>query len=328
MTGGSSVEVVRLGGGSCSEGRDAGGFHRDHSVEILEDSVDDEEGLAEDFEFVAVERVGGDDGVHDSRFVFHAEEDEAVGGAGTLADDDCSGDADELAVADSGEVDGALDAEGGHFGAAVGHGVAAYGEAGAAIVGPEALFGVHAGEGRGGSAFFEVLEKGANRESGALRLPEGVAAVELVEAVEGADFGEAGEFVFAELGDAKGEVVDAGEGAGFAGAEDGAGGLFAESFGIAQTEAEMALGGDRAVPIGLEDVDGEDAEAVALGVFDEDRWGVEAHRLIVEHRAGEGGEVAAFQVGAGVGEEREAGGVRLGEAVERERSDGVHDGVL
>ena len=43
------------------------------------------------------------------------------------------------------------------------------------------------------------------------------------------------------------------------------------------------------------DVDGADAEVVALGVFDDDGGHVEAHGLVVEHGAGEGGEVVTLK---------------------------------
>jgi hypothetical protein len=69
----------------------------------LQDAADQQEGLGQNFEFVAVEDGGGDDGVHDAGFVLHAEEDEAVGGAGPLADDDRTGNADDAAIGNGGE---------------------------------------------------------------------------------------------------------------------------------------------------------------------------------------------------------------------------------
>ncbi len=76
------------------------------------------------------------------------------------------------------------------------------------------------------------------------------------------------------------------------------------------------------------DVDGADAEVVALGVFDDDGGRVEAHGLVVEHGAGEGGEVFDLEEGGGVGDEGEAGGVGLGEAVEGEGLDAADDDFL
>src|SRR4051794_38543335 len=98
------------------------------------------------------------------------------------------------------------------------------GHAGAAVIGPEAFFRIHARERGRHAGLFERLEQWADGQDGALRLPKRVAAVEMVEAIERADFGEAGHLVFAEFGDAAGEIVDAGEGAG---TDDGAAGLLA-----------------------------------------------------------------------------------------------------
>jgi hypothetical protein len=55
---------------------------------------------------------------------------------------------------------------------------------------------------------------------------------------------------------------------------------------------------------------------------------IKSHGLVVEQRGGEGGQVVAFQIGAGIGDEREAGGVRFGESVEREGSDGENNFFL
>ena len=52
------MKVVRIGGGAVGQGRDAAGLHRDDAVEILQDAIDHEEWLAEDFELVAVEDGG------------------------------------------------------------------------------------------------------------------------------------------------------------------------------------------------------------------------------------------------------------------------------
>ncbi len=68
-------------------------------------------------------------------------------------------------------------------------------------------------------------------------------------------------------------------------------------------------------------VDRPHVDAVALGVLDQRRRMVEAHRPGVEQPEIEGGRVVRLQVGAGVGDQREARGVRLGEAVEGEGGD-------
>ncbi len=67
---------------------------------------------------------------------------------------------------------------------------------------------------------------------------------------------------------------------------------------------------------------------MTLRVFDDRRGRIKSHRLIVEQRGGEGGQVVALQIGAGIGDEREAGGVRFGKSVEREGSDGENDFFL
>ena len=67
---------------------------------------------------------------------------------------------------------------------------------------------------------------------------------------------------------------------------------------------------------------------MALGILNQDGRGIEAHGLVVEHGAGEGGQVVALQPGAGIGQQGETGGVRFGETVERKGSDGADDIVL
>src|ERR1700751_727688 len=83
-----------------------------------------------------------------------------------------------------------------------------------------------------------------------------------------------------------------------------------------------------AIPFGAGDVDRMDVKAMALGVFDDGGWMIEAHRPIVEQGSGEGGEVSDFEKCAGVGDEGEAGGMGFGESVERERADELGDLIL
>ncbi len=75
------------------------------------------------------------------------------------------------------------------LGAAVGHGVGAGGEAGAGVVGDEALVGGHGAEGRGGAGAGGVMRsRGPTGRLDLLDLPDGVAAVgDAAERVEGAD---------------------------------------------------------------------------------------------------------------------------------------------
>jgi hypothetical protein len=76
------------------------------------------------------------------------------------------------------------------------------------------------------------------------------------------------------------------------------------------------------------DVDGTDAEAVALRVFDEHGGGVKAHGLVVEDGRGERSQILHLEPGRGVGDERKAGGVRLGKSVECEGTNGLDNFVL
>ena len=154
--------------------------------------------------------------------------------------------------------------------------------------------------------------------------------MQLVERIQRADFGEAIEFVLAQFGDAHREIVHAGERPRGAGAQDRLAGLLAEPARIAQVRSRGCQWSrlHRALPLGLRHVHRQHAQAVALRILDQDRGRVESHRLIVQHGAGEGGQVVALQIRAGIGQQRETGGVRFGKAVERERRDGAHDILL
>lgn len=89
----------------------------------------------------------GDDDVGDAGFVFHGEKDEAFGGAGALAGDDAAGGSDPFAVAMGAEFFSGEDLLRAEFFATVTHGMAAGGEAGAGVVGYEALFWSHLAQG-------------------------------------------------------------------------------------------------------------------------------------------------------------------------------------
>ncbi len=64
-----------------------------------------------------------------------------------------------------------------------------------------------------------------------------------------------------------------------------------------------------------------DLDAVLPGVADQLGRGVEAHRLAVQQRGGEGGRVVVLQPGRHVDQQGEAGRVRLGKAVVAEAAD-------
>src|ERR1700753_1395683 len=63
-------------------------------------------------------------------------------------------------------------------------------------------------------------------------------------------------------------------------------------------------------------------------IFNNDRWTVEAHRLVVHYRAGESSKVLHLDVSRGVRDERETGSMTLWKAVEGERAYVLNDGLL
>ena len=70
---------------------------------------------------------------------------------------------------------------------------------------------------------------------------------------------------------------------------------------------------------------GQHCDAVVAGVADELGRGVEAHRLAVDQRGGEGGRVIVLEPGRDVDQQGEAGGVRFGEAVLAEAANLLED---
>ena len=155
-------------------------------------------------------------------------------------------------------------------------------------------------------------------------LPDRVAAMfHPLELVQGTDAGQLGEVAAVELRDAGGEILNVTEGAvSISDADEDFGRALLEATDVHEAEAEgkraVGLVFDGALPTGDLNVDGLDAQMVALRIFDQHGGHVKAHRLVVEHGAGEGGEIVNFEVRGGVRDECEAGSVRLGKAVERE----------
>ena len=88
-------------------------------------------------------------------------------------------------------------------------------------------------------------------------------------------------------------------------------GLLAQAVDVAQADPEAAVL-PAAAPAGVVDVRRVDLDAVPLGVLDQGRRVVEAHRPGVEQAGVEGRRVVALEVGRGVDDEREAGRVGLG----------------
>ena len=81
----------------------------------------------------------------------------------------------------------------------------------------------------------------------------------------------------------------------------------AQAADVAEPEAKkVVVAFNGAIPFGDVDIDGQNAQAMALGILDENRGVVKAHRLIVQERACEGREIVALEPGAGIGKKRKA----------------------
>ena len=65
-----------------------------------------------------------------------------------------------------------------------------------------------------------------------------------------------------------------------------------------------------------------------LGIFDQGRWLIETHRLIVKKSRRERCEIVTLQVRAGVCDQGEAGRVRFRKSIKREGSYRLNDRVL
>ena len=105
-----------------------------------------------------------------------------------------------------------------------------------------------------------------------------------------------------------------------------------QTLGIVETDAErertVRLRFKRAEPIRALHVDGAHAQAVTLRILDQHGGRVKAHRLIVEHGAGEGCKVMHLEVGRCIGDERKACRMRLREAIHCKRCNALYDVVL
>ncbi len=180
---------------------------------------DQEKAAARDDDPVALEDIGRKDDVGDAGFIFEREEDEALGGAGALPGDDAAGDADRAIVAAAQQVvcrENAFAAQGR---AMIGHGMRAGGEAGAGVVGGEALVGGHLPE-RHRLQALRWRSHAAPRSSGptgrpaCFHLPERIAAMlDAAQRVERADAGQRDELLAVERGNAQSKIVDGGESA-------------------------------------------------------------------------------------------------------------------
>src|SRR6185437_8851648 len=117
-----SVEIVgRNFGGADLQRLHPVGLNRDHVVEILQGSFNQQELLANQQQAIVLEQIGSDDGIGNASFVFQAEEDKSVSGAGTLAGNHAASDTHAPAIVDVLQVAGALHSP--QVGAPVSHGV-------------------------------------------------------------------------------------------------------------------------------------------------------------------------------------------------------------
>jgi len=138
------VEVVgaHVGGGDV-DGLDAVCFYVNYAALHLKSSFDIEEASAGDDDSIALEEIGSDDYVCDASFVFERQEDEALGSAGTLTSDDTAGDADVAVVFELREFVCGSVTFSAEMRTMICDRVRSAGEAGAGVVGCEALVGCH-----------------------------------------------------------------------------------------------------------------------------------------------------------------------------------------
>src|SRR5580765_5595291 len=97
------------GGGAPVEGGEAVGLDGDDALLVLDHPLDDQGVGADDDPAVGLEAPGGDDGVGEAGLVLDGQEDESLGGAGPLPDDDDAGYPRAPPVADAPQVAGARD---------------------------------------------------------------------------------------------------------------------------------------------------------------------------------------------------------------------------
>ena len=85
---------------------------------------------------------------------------------------------------------------------------------------------------------------------------------------------------------------------------------------------------ERAQPIRASDVDRQNPQSMTLRIFNERERLVEAHRLVVENRGCECGQVITFEVGAGISNEGKTCRMRFRKTVKRKRTDRQHNVIL
>src|ERR1700722_7893437 len=132
--------------------------------------------------------------------------------------------------------------------------------------------------------------------------------------IQRTNLGEHSQFIFTQRRNAAREIVDAGE---RPPGDDLLGGFLSQSANVVEPQADAVIL-YRAGPLRAHHIHGKEMQSVALGVFYQRRGMIEPHRLLVEDRRGERGQVVALEVSAGISDQREAGGVSLRKSVERE----------
>jgi len=96
-------------GGGDVERRNALGLDVDYAGLIWQRAGNEQETGAGDDHAVALEDIRSKDHIGDAGFIFERQEDEAFGGAGTLAGDDTAGDADLALIGSMQQIDGRED---------------------------------------------------------------------------------------------------------------------------------------------------------------------------------------------------------------------------
>tara|TARA_R110002049_G_scaffold15246_5_gene62611 strand:+ start:714 stop:1040 length:327 start_codon:yes stop_codon:yes gene_type:complete len=103
------VMRVRRDGGGGGEGVSFEGVDGEDAIDFLDAALDAEKFFLGEGEAVFLEGGGGDEGVGDAGFIFEADEDVALRGAGALAADDHACDDEVIAMAGVFEIGGAPD---------------------------------------------------------------------------------------------------------------------------------------------------------------------------------------------------------------------------
>lgn len=175
------------GEGVVGQGVDAAGLDHGGAASVLDFALDGKEEFLGNGEAPLFEELGGNNGVGDAGFIFEADKDESLRGAGALAADDHSCDANVLPISGLRQI-----ARQGHVVkllADESHGVASCGHASAGKIGIETLKGIHRSKGRRGLDT-AVIETGQIlRAMRRFDFPESVAAV-FDQAIERADAGQ------------------------------------------------------------------------------------------------------------------------------------------